>query len=434
MAARPRVHANRAARPLPRQPAGLLRSLGPGLVTGAADDDPSGIATYSQLGAGFGYALGWTMLFSYPLMAAIQEVAARIGLVTGRGIADNLRRHYPPAVLRAAVLILLVANIVNLGADIGAMASALGLLVGGPEGLYALLLAALSVGLEIWMSYERYATVLKWLTLSLFAYVGTALVAGVPWREALAGTLLPRLSLAPGELTALVAVLGTTISPYLFFWQSAQEVEERRRRHHGKPLRYMPGEVAGEIRRVRVDTLVGMGFSNLIALFIIVATAATLHASGVRDIESSAQAAEALRPLAGELAYVLFAAGILGTGLLAVPVLAGSAAYAVGEALRWPTGLGRKPKEAKSFYATIAAAALIGVVLDAAPIDPIKALYWSAVLNGVLAPPLMAVMLLMGSNPEVMGRLVLPLPLRLAGWTATAVMGLTVLGMIASWL
>jgi NRAMP (natural resistance-associated macrophage protein)-like metal ion transporter len=419
---------------VPRQPAGFVRSLGPGLVTGAADDDPSGIAAYSQVGAGFGYAMGWTLLFSYPLMVAIQEVAARIGLVTGRGIADNLRRHYPPAVLRGAVLLLLVANVVNLGADIGAMGSALGLLVGGPEFLYALLFAVLSIAREVWMSYERYAAVLKWLTLTLFAYVATLVVVAVPWREALAGTLVPRLGFERDQLTALVAVLGTTISPYLFFWQSAQEVEERRRLHRGKPLRYMPGEAAGEIRRVRLDTLVGMGLSNVIALCIVFATAATLHAGGVTDIASSAQAAEALRPLAGDLAFVLFAAGIVGTGLLAVPVLAGSAAYAVGEALRWPTGLSRRPKEAKSFYATIAAATLLGVALDAAPVDPIRALYWSAVVNGVLAPPLMAVMMLMASNPAVMGRLVLGRPLRLAGWAATAAMALTVLGMAIAWL
>jgi NRAMP (natural resistance-associated macrophage protein)-like metal ion transporter len=427
------LHPHPAAAPARRARPHFLDQLGPGLVAGASDDDPSGIATYSQVGAQFGFAMGWTMLFSYPLMAAIQEVSARIGCVTGRGIAGNIRRHYPHWLLRGTVLMLLVANVFNLGADIGAMGSALALLVGGSDQLYALLFGAACVVLQVWVSYRRYATALKWLTLSLFAYVATLLAIDVPWAEAVSGTLLPRLSLDAAHATALVAVLGTTISPYLFFWQSSQEVEELRSRAGAKPLCITPFHASAQLHRIRVDTLVGMGASNLVALFIIFATAATLNANGVVNIETSAQAAEALRPIAGRFAFAVFAAGIVGTGLLAVPVLAGSAAYALGESLRWPVGLGRRPLEAKAFYGTIAAATLLGLGINFTPLDPIKALYWSAVVNGVLAPPLMAVLMVMAANPRVMGRLVLPPALRLAGWLATAVMAATVALMAASW-
>ncbi len=405
---------------------GVLETLGPGLVTGAADDDPSGIATYSQVGAQFGYGLGWTMLLSYPLMAAIQEIAARIGCVTGCGIAANLRRHYPPWLLRACVLLLLTANVVNLAADIGAMGSALQLLIGGPALGYAALFGLACLLAETFLSYARYAGVLKWLTLSLFAYVATVFAAHVPWRAALSGILVP--SLPADSATALVAVLGTTISPYLFFWQSAQEVEERLRRH-AKPLCVAPRQAGPELRRIRLDTLFGMGVSNLIGLFIIVASAATLHAHGVTDIQTASQAVEALRPIAGGFAAAVFATGIVGTGLLAVPVLAGSAAYALCEAFGWPQGLGRLPRHAKAFYATIAVATGLGVVLNALGFNPIKALYWTAVLNGLLAPPLMVVMMLMAANPRVMGRLTLPPLIRTVGWLATAAMAATVVGL-----
>jgi Mn2+/Fe2+ NRAMP family transporter len=321
----------------------------------------------------------------------------------------------------------------NLGADIGAMGAALALLVGGPPLLYAAAFGALCVGLEVFMSYHHYAAVLKWLTLSLFAYVATVLVVEVPVGEALAGALLPRLEFDAAQLTALVAVLGTTISPYLFFWQSAQEVEELRSRH-AKPLCIAPREAGPELHRIRVDTLTGMGVSNLIALFIIIAAGATLHAGGVTDIETSAQAAEALRPIAGVFAFAVFAAGIVGCGLLAVPVLAGSAAYALGEALHWPVGLDRRPADAKAFYLTIALSTLVGVALNFTTVDPIKALYWSAVLNGLLAPPLMAVMMALATNRRVMGRLTLTRPLRLAGWASTAVMAAAALAMIVSWI
>jgi len=405
----------------PEKRGDFLKSLGPGLVTGAADDDPSGIATYSQVGAQFGYGMGWTMLFSFPFMAVIQEISARIGCVTGRGIAQNLRRHYSPWLLRWVVALLIVANVINLGADLGAMAAAVGLLIGGPEHLYAVAFGVLCILLEVFITYDRYAAILKWTTLSLFTYVAVVLTVDVPWGSALASTFLPSITFDAAHATALVAVLGTTISPYLFFWQAGQEVEEKRRRHT-KALCVSPRAAGFEFTRIRTDTLIGMGFSNLVALFIIFATAATLHANGVTEIETSAQAAEALRPIAGEFSFLLFAAGIIGTGMLAVPVLAGSAAYAVSELFKWPEGLDRPPHEAKAFYGTIAAATLAGAALNFTALDPMKALYWSAVVNGVLAAPLMAVMMVIASNPRVMGRFTLSRPMLIGGWAATLVM------------
>ena len=411
----------------PPKPVGFFAKLGPGLVTGAADDDPSGIATYSQVGAQFGYGLAWTMVFSFPLMAVIQGVAARIGSVTGVGIAGNLRRHYPRGLLRGVVTLLVVANVINLAADLGAMGSAVTLLIGGPEHLYTVLFGILCVLLETFMSYDRYAAALKWATLSLFAYVAVVLTAGVPWGPALAGTFIPHLEFNSAEAMALVAVLGTTISPYLFFWQSGQEVEEQHRRHV-KPLCITPREAGPELSRIRTDTIVGMGFSNLIALFIILAAAATLHANGITDIQTSTQAAEALRPIAGPFTFLLFATGIIATGLLAIPVLAGSAAYGVSEMFGWTYGLRRRPREAKAFYAIIALATMGGVALNFTSIDPIKALYWSAVVNGVLAAPLMAVMMVIAMNGRIMGRLTLPRPMLITGWLATIVMFLASLG------
>jgi NRAMP (natural resistance-associated macrophage protein)-like metal ion transporter len=410
-----------------RTAAGFLKTLGPGLVTGAADDDPSGIATYSQVGAQFGYGLAWTMLFSFPLMAVIQAIAARIGCVTGRGIARNLRIHYSPTLLRTVVLLLIVANVINLAADLGAMGAALGLLIGGPERFYSVLFGVLCVGLETFISYRRYAAVLKWATLSLFAYVAVVFAAHVPWGSALSGTFLPHFVFDAPHAMALVAVLGTTISPYLFFWQAGQEVEELRRRCV-KPLCITPRSAGPELARIRTDTIFGMGVSNLIALFIIFATAATLNASGVTNIQTSAQAAEALRPIAGIFAFALFAAGIMATGMLAVPVLAGSAAYGVTEVFGWTEGLDRRLKEAKAFYATIALATLGGVALNFTSLDPIKALYWSAVVNGVLAAPLMAVMMMIAMNKRIMGPLTLPRPMFIVGWLATAVMALATIG------
>ena len=395
--------------------------LGPGLVTGAADDDPSGIGTYSQIGAQFGFQLAWTMPFAYPLLFAIQEICARVGAVTGRGIAQNLRAHYSAWLLRGVVLLLMVANVINLGADLGAMGAVVSMLIPGPMLVYTGLLALLCVGLEVFVSYGRYAHILRFTTLSLFAYVGVVFVADVPWGEALRGIAIPRFSFQPDQAMALVAVFGTTISPYLFFWQAGQEVEEQHRRHV-KPLMRSPRRAGPELKRIRTDTLIGMGFSHLVALFIILATAATLHAHGVTNIESAAQAAEALRPIAGDLAFALFAIGILGTGMLAVPILAGSAAYALSETFGWVEGLDRKPREARAFYGAIAAATIGGVALNSLDVDPMQALYWAAVVNGMLAPPLMVVLMLMARNPKVMGRLVIAPGLAIAGWASTAVM------------
>jgi NRAMP (natural resistance-associated macrophage protein)-like metal ion transporter len=408
---------------------GFFQALGPGLVTGAADDDPSGIATYSQVGAQFGYTMAWTMILSFPLMTIIQEISAHIGCVTGRGIAHNLRLHYAPWILRCALALLLVANFINLGADLGAMGAALYLLVHGPALLYTCLFGLLCVLLETFVSYRRYAKALKWVTLSLFAYVAVLFTAHVAWRPAIYNTLVPHLAMDAPHAMALVALLGTTISPYLFFWQAGQEVEEQHRRRV-TALSAAPSRAPREFRRIRIDTLVGMGFSNLIALCILIATAATLHASGVTNIQTSAQAAEALRPIAGRLTFVLFALGIVGTGLLAVPVLAGSAAYAISETFQWPEGLDRRPQKAKAFYGAIAFGTLCGVALNFTALDPIKALYWSAVVNGVLAAPLMAVLLLIASNRRIMGALRISLPMRLGGWLATLVMALATIGLV----
>ncbi|MCW5747977.1 MAG: divalent metal cation transporter [Alphaproteobacteria bacterium] len=407
---------------------GLWQKLGPGLVTGAADDDPSGIATYSQIGAQFGYGLAWTMLFSFPLMAVIQEISARIGSVSGHGIAHNLRRHYSPWLLRAVVLLLLIANVINLGADLGAMGAAVALVFGGPQQIYTVAFGAVCILLETFVSYARYAGLLKWTTLSLFAYVAVAFSINVPWAAALHGTLVPQITFDSTHAMAVVAALGTTISPYLFFWQAGQEVEEQRRRHV-KPLCVAPRAAGAELARIRIDTLVGMGVSNLVALFIIFATAATLNAGGITTISTTSQAADALRPIAGDFTFALFALGIVGTGMLAVPVLAGSAAYAVSEMFRWVQGLDRRASEARAFYATLALATLGGVAINFAALDEVKALYWSAIINGVLAAPLMAVMMLIASNARVMGRFTLPRPMAILGWLATLVMAAATIGL-----
>ena len=399
----------------------FLRRLGPGLVTGAADDDPSGIGTHSQVGAEFGYGLAWTFVLSFPLMVVIQEVAAQIGRVTGRGIAANVRRHYSRPLLFFIVHLLLIANIINLGADLSAMGAALQLLIGGPAALYTIGFGVLCVALEIIIPYARYASILKWTTLSLFTYVAVVMVSHVPWGEAMAGLIIPDIEWTPAYMTALVAILGTTISPYLFFWQAAQEIEEQRR-HHSKPLFKTPAKAGEEFRRIRIDTLTGMAFSSLIALAIVYAAAATLHANGIHNIETSAQAAEALRPIAGEFAFALFALGIIGTGMLAVPVLAGSAAYAITEMFGRSGSLAARPLKAKLFYGAIAATTLLGGLINMAGIDPARALYWAAVVNGVLAAPLMAVMMLIVRNKKAMGELILPHRATLWGWGATAVM------------
>jgi NRAMP (natural resistance-associated macrophage protein)-like metal ion transporter len=408
---------------------GFLRGLGPGLITGASDDDPSGIGTYSQAGAQLGYGIGWTMLLSFPLMTAIQEISGRIGRVTGHGIAGNACRHYSPSILRGVVALLFVANTINIAADLAAMADALKLLIGGPGFVYVLVFGVSSVVAQILLDYQRYVAVLKWLTLSLFAYVGALAVAHVSWGEALTGLVVPRLQWNAGFLTTLVAILGTTISPYLFFWQASQEAEDQRVDDSKHRLSEQPHEARAEFHRIRVDTVVGMAFSSLIAFAIITTAAATLHASGKTNIETSAQAAEALRPIAGVFAEFIFALGIIGTGLLAVPVLAGSAAYAIGEGRHWPVGLARKPREATAFYCVLALSAAIGIALNFTPIDPIAALYWSAVINGVLSVPVMILMMVMVRRHDVMGRFIVRGWLYGLGWASTAVMVLCVVGL-----
>lgn len=411
----------------------FLKKLGPGLITGASDDDPSGIGTYSQVGAQFGYAMLWTMLFSYPLMSGIQEISARIGRVTGRGIAGNMRKYYPRWLTYIIAGLLVIANAINLGADISAMGAAVQLLVGGPTALYEVIFAAICLLLQIFVPYAKYVNLLKWLTLVLFAYVATVFVVRVPWSDALYATFVPSIELKPAYFAGIIAVLGTTISPYLFFWQASGEVEEIECSPSEQALNDAPLQAPKQIQRIKADTYIGMGISNLIAFFIILTAAVTLHAHGKTDIQSSAQAAEALRPVAGNFAYVLFTAGIIGTGLLAVPVLAGSAAYAVSGVFGWPASLEHKPVQAKRFYGVLAAATLLGLCLDFTPIDPIKALFWSAVINGVLAGPVMIVIMLMATNPAVMGRFTISRRLRITGWLATAVMLVAAGGLFATW-
>lgn len=411
---------------------GLLSQLGPGLITGASDDDPSGIGTYSQAGAQLGFGVGWTMLFSYPLMAAIQEISARIGRVTGHGIAGNVCRNFSPAYLYGLVTLLFVANTINIAADLGAMGDALRLLIGGPAIIYVVLFGAISVLAQIFFDYETYVSVLKWLTLSLFAYVIALAVVNVPWAEAVKGLFIPRIVINAGFLTTVVAILGTTISPYLFIWQSSQEADEQRIDPDKRPLKKTLSQAPQEYHRIRLDTLIGMAFSNLIGISIIATTAATLHAHGETNIQSSAQAAEALRPIAGPLAELVFALGIIGTGLLAIPVLAGSTAYAIGEGRRWKVGLSRKPGEAIAFYAVLGFSGLCGIGLNFTPIDPIHALYWSAVINGVLAAPGMAILMVLVRRPKVMGQLVVAGPLYWLGWASTIAMGFCIIGMVAT--
>jgi Mn2+/Fe2+ NRAMP family transporter len=365
-------------------------------------------------------------------MAVIQEISARIGRTTGCGIARNIRQHYPKWLLQVIVFLLLIANTINIGADLGAMGDATALLIGGPHLLYVIFFGAFCIILQIFMRYKRYVSILKWLTLALFAYFGTVMVVKVPWAEAARGFFLPTLSWNAAFWTTVVAILGTTISPYLFFWQASQEVEDIKAVAERKPLLDKPHQGDDAINRIRADTYVGMAFSNLVALAIMVTTAATLHAAGTIDIETSTQAAEALKPVAGPFAFTIFTLGIVGTGLLAIPVLAGSAAYALGEARKWPVGLARQPMEAKAFYGTIALATMIGGAINFSPINPIKALFWSAVINGIVAVPVMAITMLIAANPKIMGRFIIRGWLRTIGWAATAVMAAAAVGMIAT--
>ncbi|GBR62960.1 iron transporter [Gluconobacter wancherniae NBRC 103581] len=410
----------------------LLRVLGPGLITGASDDDPSGIATYSQIGAQYGYALSWTMLFSYPLMVAIQIISGRIGRTTGHGIAGVLQRYYPSWLLTFIVLTLLVANIINLGADLGAMADALTLLAPAPRYLYVVLMAATCISMQLFLVYTRYVAVLKWLTLALLTYFGVFAIVPIDWSDLLRHLVWPGWHWNHDSFLAIVAIFGTTISPYLFFWQASEEVEDLHAHPTRKNLLNAPTQGKRAFHRINIDTFVGMGFSNLVALAIIVTTASTLHVHGLKNIETSAQAAEALRPFAGRFAEIVFTVGIIGTGLLAVPVLTGSAAYAVGEMRRWPMGLDRRPKEAQAFYAVLVISTLIGMIMNFTPINPIRALYWSAVINGITAVPVMVVMMLLSARADIMGNFAIKGVLRFFGWLATAVMAVVVCATLIS--
>jgi NRAMP (natural resistance-associated macrophage protein)-like metal ion transporter len=412
---------------------GFFRNLGPGLVTGASDDDPSGIATYSQVGAQFGNGLLWTMLLSYPLMAAIQEICGRIGRVTGCGLAANLRKNYPRPLLYLVLAAMSAANIFNLGADIGAMGASLALIVPFSGLVLTVTLGIISLVAVFFIPYSTYSKYLKWLTLSLFSYIGVVFFVHVPWSAVLRATLIPHISLTKDFLMALIAVLGTTISPYLFFWQASQEVEEVRANRGEKALKRAPAQAVTQLDRIHTDTYVGMAFSNIVAFFIILTAASTLHTHGILDVATCAQAASALEPIAGRFALQLFVCGIVGTGLLAVPVLAASAAYGIGEGCQWRVSLERRPQQALGFYSVIGIAIATGLLLNFLHIDPVKALYWAAILNGLVAAPLMCVIMMMASNRKVMGKFVIPSYLRWVGWCATAVMVCVCIGVMLSW-
>ena len=410
-------------------PQALLSRLGPGLITGAADDDPSGIATYSQAGAQFGLGMLWTIVLTYPLMTAVQSISARIGRVTGRGLAFNMLQVFPRWLVVLLVASLFVANTINIGADLSAMGAAVHLVGGFNPHLFTIGFALFSLILQVAAPYHRYVKVLKWLTMALFAYVGVVFAVKIDWGQVAISIVRPNLALTAPALTLIVALFGTTISPYLFFWQTSEEVEDEEASNSGT-LKDHPEQARAQLARIRWDTVVGMAFSNLIAFFIILTTAVTLHAHGVTDIQTSAQAAQALKPVAGPLAFILFSVGVIGAGLLAVPVLAGSVGYAAAEVFSWPSGLEHKALEAKGFYAVIAAAVLLGLAVDYSGLDPIKALFWSAVLNGVISVPIMIAMMIVSARKAVMGPFRASLVQFVFGWLATLTMAVAVGGMI----
>jgi Mn2+/Fe2+ NRAMP family transporter len=401
-----------------------LARVGPGLITGVADDDPSGIATYSQAGAQFGLNILWTMPLAFPLMAAIQYMCGSIGRVTGKGLAANIKDAFPPIIIRAVVVLLLIANTLNIASDVAAMGEVAELVTGFNRHLMTTCFVIFTLLLQIFIPYHRYVRFLKWLTLSLLAYAVVLFTVHVPWGEVALRTVWPDLKLNANSAAVVVGVFGTTISPYLFFWQASEEVEEMRTGPRQTPALVRDPRAAGsELRRIRWDTWSGMLYSDLTAYFIILATAVTLHAAGVTDINTAAQAASALRPLAGDFAFILFAVGILGVGLIGVPVLAGSGAYALSEAMGWRSGLERKTADARGFYGIIAVSVLAALVIQYLPISPMKALFWSAVINGVVAVPLMVVIILLVSKRSVMGAFTASRPIVVLGWIATAVMG-----------
>ncbi|MFA6551233.1 MAG: divalent metal cation transporter [Patescibacteria group bacterium] len=401
----------------------FFKSFGPGFITGASDDDPSGIATYSQTGALFGYAQLWLSLYLWPFMSVIQEMCGRIGMVTGKGLAGVIKKHYTRSILYVAVFLLFFANTINIGADLGAMASAAQLLFDLPFAFWLIFMTAVTLILEVFVSYQVYAKYLKYLTLTLFAYVATVFAVKQDWSVILFSTIIPTLSFSKDYLMNIVAILGTTISPYLFFWQASEEVEEEVVKHKIKAMGVgIPRVNNRDIKDMRLDTIIGMFVSEAVAFFIIVTTASTLHQAGITNIETATQAAEALRPLAGNFTFILFALGIIGTGLLGVPVLAGSASYAIAETLGWKEGLYRKFKQAHGFYGIITIATLFGLLINFVSIPPFKVLYYSAVLNGLVAPPLMILILLIASNKKIMGKRTNSFFLSSLGWVITSFM------------
>lgn len=407
----------------------LAEQLGPGLITGAADDDPSGIATYSQAGAQAGFGLLWTMVLTYPLMSAVQLVSAYIGRVTGVGLAANMEKLFPTTVVTGLVGLLFVANTINIGADLSAMGAAGTLVTGVNAHVMTIGFAGLSLLLQLFVPYRRYASLLKWLTLALFSYFAVLLFVQLDVGAVVQGLFVPRIDNRAAIVT-IVAIFGTTISPYLFFWQSAQEVEEVESDPVAEALVEAPWQARRQFRRIWFDTLIGMGFSNLVAIAIIISTAATLHAHGIVDIQTASQAAQALEPVAGKYAFLLFTIGIIGTGLLAIPVLAGSTAYAIGDSRGWRSGLDYKPWEATGFYTVIGLATLLGIAIDWSPLDPIKALFWSAVINGVVAVPIMIAMMIVVRRHDRMGKFTAPLSITVLGWAATLIMASAAIAMV----
>jgi Mn2+/Fe2+ NRAMP family transporter len=406
--------------------------IGPGIITGAADDDPSGIGTYSQAGAQFGLDMLWTIPLSFPLMAAIQSLCGRIGRVTGKGLAANIKAAFPPVVLKAVVGLLLIANTLNIGADVAAMGDVAGLVSGWNRHLMAAFLVAVTLLLQLLVPYHRYVSYLKWLTLSLLAYIAVLFLVHVPWGQVALHTLWPRFKFDSKAAAVVVGVFGTTISPYLFFWEASEEVEDMLAPPRAKPLLRDPRAAPKELRRVRWGTWMGMLYSNTTAYFIILATAVTLHMAGIKDVSTAADAAKALQPVAGTYAYLLFAVGIIGTGLMGVPVLAASGAYALSETLGWRWGLEHKPRQARGFYGVITVSVLIGFLLQFSPISPMKALFWSAVINGVVAVPLMAVVIILASRKSVMGEFTAARWVTALGWAAAVVMAAAAVCMFIS--
>ena len=424
------ANADEASKLLPSRVDLFFRDLGPGLITGCADDDPSGIATYAIAGAAFGYATLWTALISFPLMVCVQIMCSRLGMVTGRGLAAVIRLNYPRWILWGACFLLITANVFNIAADLGGMGESAAMVTGVNAKIWTILFSGLIVSFLFWSSYRQIARVFKWITLVLLAYVATAFLSHVDWSGALVATIVPRLSWSRDSISVLVGILGTTISPSLFFWQAAQEVEEERAQ--GRNLAQRRGATDGELRRARIDVIAGMFASNVIMYFIILTTGATLHAHGTTHIDTARQAAEALRPLAGNAAYWLFSLGLVGTGMLGVPVLAGSSAFAIAEAFAWRGSLEKKPRSARRFYTVLAAAMVGGLVIDFAGLDAVKMLFWSAVLNGALAPPLILLVVLLTSNKRVMGERVNSSVLRILGWITFALMSAATVALVLS--